>query len=722
MSLNRILVFAFLILSSRLYAQVVSIAQARVSPPGTTITVRGVVTNGNELGKIRYLQDGTAGIAAFPGTGSAPGFDIAVQAGDSIEVTGPTVLFNGLLEVNPVTSWQIISSGHLLPAPKPISPGAVSDALESQLVSVECATFDAAGGVFNNGGTYDIVDGEGNSIGVYLRSGHPMQNSAIPGGPVLLTAILSKYIDYQLLPRSTADFSAASCLYFSEKPEQSDIQTEGFTVSWKTNLPASATVQYGGTVTPANVINLPAPSLAHEYSLTGLTPGQVYWVQIEAAHNGDTILSEIVPFATQSLSSGQIKLYFNHPIDESSSGGLMPEGQSFAEVLDETLARIEAAQQTIDVAMYNNNRDDIVHALEQARARGVRVRYIAALDAFNGALDPAPSFQVLYGNELALMHNKFMVTDAGLTDHCWVMSGSLNWTTGNMTQDFNNTLFIQDQSLARAYELEFEEMWGGNGAFPDPANSRFGAAKKDNTPHRFVIGAIPVESYFSPSDRTTKQIVEAIGTADSEALFALFSYTKDDQTAALLEVMDNGAQVRGLIENIGDPGAEFDYLLSQGVNVEAHTADGDLHHKYAVVDAGTPGSAPLIVTGSHNWTLAAETANDENTLIIRDAGIARLFKAEFERRWLENTVSTTSPFSQQIKAFPNPVSDALNLQVTNASGGLVSIRNLLGIDVFQTSVDNSGTTRMNVGSLPPGFYIAVIETPHGIASISFQKI
>ena len=45
-----------------------NIAAARAMPIGSTITVHGIVTNGPELGIIRYFQDATAGIAAYSST------------------------------------------------------------------------------------------------------------------------------------------------------------------------------------------------------------------------------------------------------------------------------------------------------------------------------------------------------------------------------------------------------------------------------------------------------------------------------------------------------------------------------------------------------------------------------------------------------------------------------------------------------------------------------
>jgi phosphatidylserine/phosphatidylglycerophosphate/cardiolipin synthase-like enzyme len=59
------------------------------------------------------------------------------------------------------------------------------------------------------------------------------------------------------------------------------------------------------------------------------------------------------------------------------------------------------------------------------------------------------------------MHNKFVIIDADDAQNAWVLTGSGNWTTGNLISDCNNFIFFQDQSLALAYRLEFEEMWGG---------------------------------------------------------------------------------------------------------------------------------------------------------------------------------------------------------------------------------------------------------------------
>jgi len=103
--MKHIISLFFLIVTVNFCLAQKNIAEAR-SMVGQTITVSGIVTNGPELGVIRYMQDGTGGIAAY---GSAL---TSVQTGDSITVTGTLKAYNNLLEIDPISSVKILSSGN----------------------------------------------------------------------------------------------------------------------------------------------------------------------------------------------------------------------------------------------------------------------------------------------------------------------------------------------------------------------------------------------------------------------------------------------------------------------------------------------------------------------------------------------------------------------------------------------------------------------------------
>ena len=86
------------------YAQ--DITTARSQGIGATVTITGVVTNGDELGPIPYLEDATAGLALYD-----PTVLTGVVRGDEVTVSGILVDYNGLMEMTPVNTTTTNSSG-----------------------------------------------------------------------------------------------------------------------------------------------------------------------------------------------------------------------------------------------------------------------------------------------------------------------------------------------------------------------------------------------------------------------------------------------------------------------------------------------------------------------------------------------------------------------------------------------------------------------------------
>ncbi|MFM7903596.1 MAG: phospholipase D-like domain-containing protein, partial [Bacteroidota bacterium] len=172
---------------------------------------------------------------------------------------------------------------------------------------------------------------------------------------------------------------------------------------------------------------------------------------------------------------------------------------------DDTIkAYIDRTSSTLDIAIYSFDSPGgnlIAQAINDAYARGVQVRLISDGGNTNNAiqlLNPAipvvlspitPPFY--YG----IMHNKFVIMDANHADPLKpvVLSGSTNWTIGQLEDDRNNLVFIQDKSLAKVYTMEFEEMWGSSGPQPNAALAKFGPDKSDNTPHILNVGGKMVE-------------------------------------------------------------------------------------------------------------------------------------------------------------------------------------------------------------------------------------
>ncbi|MFN9650123.1 MAG: phospholipase D-like domain-containing protein, partial [Pseudanabaena sp.] len=70
-------------------------------------------------------------------------------------------------------------------------------------------------------------------------------------------------------------------------------------------------------------------------------------------------------------------------------------------------------------------------------------------------------------------------------------------------------------------------------------------------------------------------------------------------------------------------------------------ASGDLlHHKFGILDRS------LILTGSHNWTHAANHTNDETLVAIQNETVASHYQREFERLYQGATFGPTAKLVQ----------------------------------------------------------------------------
>jgi len=182
--------------------ELISISQARNTSVGNVVKVTGVVTNGAELGIIRYLQDGTAGIAAY-----GPQVN-GVNRNDSITVTGTLKEFNGLFEIDPISN--IVNHGTATTIPQPLSVPieSVGEQVEGQLITVDNVTF-ASNGFFEGNSNYNIASGS-DQLQVRINTNSDLVETAIPVGVVSVTGLVSQFNTYQLLPRDVNDIVAYS--------------------------------------------------------------------------------------------------------------------------------------------------------------------------------------------------------------------------------------------------------------------------------------------------------------------------------------------------------------------------------------------------------------------------------------------------------------------------------------------------------------------------------
>lgn len=696
-----------------------NIADARTQALGSIVTVSGVITNGSEMPVVRYMQDSSAGIAIYDNQLED------VDRGDSITVTGKLDDFNGLLEVVDVTFTNHGQTDQIIPAIS--TPNDVNESNEAELLKIENAVFSDGGGVFSQG-TFEFESGGQTSV-IFVKSGSPFDGQLIPTAPITIVGISSQFDGqnppgYQFLPRDLNDFIYSDEIIITSALTQENITTSSYDINWTTNLSGSTMAYYGTTPNlELGMLDQESEGTDHILNVTNLEPGSIYYLKAFSINETDTAFSGLSAFATESNSTGQILAYFNKDVDITAT--TVEEAQNIGAFINDTIkAYIDKAMVTLDVAVYNHSDALITSAINDAYERGVDVRYITCESTSTTALgDLNENIEVLQRPEgSGIMHNKFVIIDANEVNNSWIITGSTNWTSDQLFNDYNHLVIVQDQSVAKTYQIEFNEMWGSDNQTPNAQNAKFGSAKSNNTPHHFIVGGKNMEVYFSPSDNTTNNIATAVKSGDEEIQFGLLVFTNNTLGASILERYNAGVDIKGIIEDVNTNGSEYEFLVDAGVNVESHGGiPNSFHHKYCLVDQSYPNSDPLTITGSHNWSGIAETGNDENTIIIHDANITNQFYQEFINEFnalTETDTTDTEPTqiienqNNKLNLFPNPTNGSFDivLDAENVKNQSIQIHNNSGQLVFNENYRlTTGSNKIRIEErFTAGIYIVSI--------------
>lgn len=256
----------------------------------------------------------------------------------------------------------------------------------------------------------------------------------------------------------------------------------------------------------------------------------------------------------------------------------------------------------------------------------------------------------------SLMHHKFVIVDNRI-----VIITSANFTLSDTYGDFtnssslgnaNNLLQIDSPELASLFTEEFNVMWGdGPGGKPD---SKFGLQKTMRLPKQITLGDTKITVQFSPtsptqpwSNSSNGLIGKTLDSATKSVDMALFVFSEQRLANILEKRHQQSVQIRALIEPQFAYRPYSEALDMMGIalsnkckyEVDNHPwqnpittvgvpvlTKGDLlHHKFGVIDNQT------VITGSHNWSDAANNGNDETLVVIQSPIVAAHYVREFAR-------------------------------------------------------------------------------------------
>jgi phosphatidylserine/phosphatidylglycerophosphate/cardiolipin synthase-like enzyme len=142
-----------------------------------------------------------------------------------------------------------------------------------------------------------------------------------------------------------------------------------------------------------------------------------------------------------------------------------------------------------------------------------------------------------------------------------------------------------------------------------------------------------VRAVFTPGDDIAGEIVQAIRQARKQVLVQAFSFTHSDIARALIAAHMRGVEVKLLADREQTEKmrrGQVTGIARAGVPVWLDGEHQGAHNKVMVIDAGRPNAQ--VITGSYNFTRAAQHKNAENVVFIggNDA-LIRQYAANWQR-------------------------------------------------------------------------------------------
>ena len=159
---------------------------------------------------------------------------------------------------------------------------------------------------------------------------------------------------------------------------------------------------------------------------------------------------------------------------------------------------------------------------------------------------------------------------------------------------------------------------------------------------------------FTPGQDCTGLIVGEIAGARQSILVRAYSFTSVPILSALKAAHARGIDVEVIVDKTsarqsksGSRYSAANYLTNAGIPVWVDAKVAIAHNKVMVIDGA------LVITGSFNFTTAAQKSNAENLLMIEDGALAAEYKANWERRR-----AVSEPYADALPAAPSPTIEA----------------------------------------------------------------
>ena len=137
-----------------------------------------------------------------------------------------------------------------------------------------------------------------------------------------------------------------------------------------------------------------------------------------------------------------------------------------------------------------------------------------------------------------------------------------------------------------------------------------------------------LEVYFSPHGGCTDSIIRELNKAQNTVLVQAYSFTSAPIAKALLNAHKRGVKIEVILDKSQrtQKYSSATFLFNAGIPTKIDAKHAIAHNKVMVIDGET------VITGSFNFTKAAEESNAENLLVIKDRKLAE----RYTKNWQEH--------------------------------------------------------------------------------------
>ena len=156
----------------------------------------------------------------------------------------------------------------------------------------------------------------------------------------------------------------------------------------------------------------------------------------------------------------------------------------------------------------------------------------------------------------------------------------------------------------------------------------FQAATDTQAGRRLAVNS-SIEVAFTPGQDAAALIIDAIAKARRQILVQAFSFTHDGIAQALVAAHHRGVEVKLIADReqtMQMEHGQVPLMAAAGVQVWLDGEHQSAHNKIMVLDDDT------VITGSYNFTKAAQFKNAENVLVLHgNRALAQQYQANWQR-------------------------------------------------------------------------------------------